>query len=476
MDRYRAGGIIGPMRRKRSALGPLLALTVLTGCTRAPLLNTDGVVAITHATLIDGTGDPPREDVTLVVQNGRVSRIVDSPSLRIGPRVTEIPAAGKWVLPGFIDCHAHLPSEKDLTTRFRTHLDHGITAARSPATDTAHGVDVRQRLEDGRLLGPTYRMAGGLIDGVGAYFDYAEVVTSEEEIRRVVRQQAAAGVDYIKLYTQLTPDLVAAAIDEAHSQGLRVIGHLGRTSWSEAADMGIDALTHSGPSGMATSVVSAEEVDTFSDFFWPNDWRKFDPSLFASWVDATQADGPIRQLGRQLAEQKVILDPTLTLFETFARGDDPALYERLVPQALREDFSPHPSSSWMTAAERTAAKLAFDRTLEIVGMLHHEGVLLTAGTDSDPWIPPGIGFHRELELLSASGIPNMDVIVIATRNGAMSLDLLDELGTVEPGKRADLVILDADPLETISNTQRIHAVLRGGVVVSGQQPVESAAH
>ena len=310
-------------------------------------------------------------------------------------------------------------------------------------------------------------MAGGLIDGPGSPYEYSVVVTSPDEIRAEVRRQAEAGVDFIKLYTLLPPDIVAAAIEEAHGRGLGVIGHLGRTSWLEALDLGIDALTHSGVMGMASSVVPPQQRHLFGEFFVPNDWTRFDPGLFGVWASATDEEAT-RDLARKLARAGTVLDPTLALHEAMVRGDDPELWERMAPPDRRQAFEPRSYLDFWSESEQAGARAVMEPLFEVVRILHEEGALLTAGTDVyNPWMFAGISFHRELELLAACGIPNEDVLVIATRNGAVALDLLDELGTVEVGKLADLVILDADPLEDIRNTERIHLVLQAGRRAAG---------
>ncbi len=439
-------------------------LVLLTGCDQRPVIRGDDTIAIIGGTLIDGTGERPRPDTTVLLVDGRIDRIVSSGSVRLDDSVEVFDATGRWILPGFIDAHAHLPERDRLDGFFSALLAAGITAARCPATTTEYGAEIRDRLDAGELTGPTFRVAGGLIDGTGAWFDYALVVTSEDEMRRAVSAQAETGVDFIKFYTMLSPDLVEAGIAEAQRHGVSTIGHLGKTSWIEAADAGIDALTHSGYLGMVSNLVAEKHRAAFEGFFLPNEYGAFDPSLFATLVSAmADDDAPAHQLGRRLAEAGVVVDPNLVNLDASIRGDDAELYERLVPEALRTDFEPHPGTSWWYEGEREAARAALPLFMDAVRILHEEGVLLAAGTDvSNPWMIPGVSFHRELELLVEAGIAPLDVLTIATRNGAMAMKLEDELGTVEPGKRADLVILDADPLADIRNTERVAAVFQRG--------------
>jgi imidazolonepropionase-like amidohydrolase len=377
--------------------------------------------------------------------------------------VEVIEADGQWILPGFIDTHAHVMGPRPgLTNRLQSLLDYGVTAARAPAGVTDLSVEVRDAIESGEMAGPLFRVAGVPLDAPGPRTGFRAIVSSEEEARAEVRRQAAAGVDFIKLYTRLSPEIVGAAVDEAHSHDLEVIGHLGRTSWFQALDLGIDALTHSAHFGMASSLVPDDQRDEFVDFFDPN--PAFDPSQFGPWVDAIEGGEEIvRELGRRIAEQGVVLDPNLVLVEAVIRGDDPDLWELLVPYPNRGEFIPHPFSAYWSDLERADAQEALSHVFDAVRIFHEEGALITAGTDiGNPWMLPGVSFHHELELLVEAGLSNLDVIVAATHNGAVAIDLLEDLGTVEVGKRGDLVLLSADPLEDIRNTRQIVAVFQNG--------------
>ncbi len=250
--------------------------------------------------------------------------------------------------------------------------------------------------------------------------------------------------------------------------GLRVIGHLGQTTWTEAAELGIDALAHSWYAGLAHSVAPPQHRAEFRDFYIPN--ARFDPALFRKWRDVVDPNGvEVAQLASLLRERRIALDPNLVLGEAVTWGDDPAALERLEPafappeSAASWRRSRHPYSAGWPAEARAEAKRAFPLMVQAIRVFHDRGVLLTAGTDyMNPWMTPGVAFHRELELLASAGIPPLQALRIATRNGAEALGILNEAGTIEAGKRADLVVLTADPLAAIANTRKIERVfLRG---------------
>lgn len=427
----------------------------------------DSPLVLHNVTLIDGTGVAPQAASVVIVLNGRITQIGAVKDVAVPEGATVLDMTGHWVLPGFIDMHTHMPGQRGQQEEvLRTLLGFGITTARTPAAGTpAAGVELRDRLARGEVLGPRLFAAGWLINSRGSGFGIE--VGTEAEIRAVVRSQVQDGVDFIKLYVGLTPDLVAAAIDEAHGLGVPVIGHLGRTTWQEAADLGIDFLTHSAIWGMAHSLVPADQRATFRNFFTPN--AAFDPDLFSQWQAVVDLDGPAAQtLIQSLLDNNVVLDPNLVLAEAVLWGDDPQVLARLeptfAPDAQAATWSvPHPYSAFWSLAQYDEAQQTFPLFLEAIRVFHERGVRLTVGTDlENPRMTPGVSFHRELELLVAAGIPPLEVLRIATHNGAEALGILDEVGTLEVGKLADLLVLTADPMQDIGNTRALELVLLKG--------------
>ncbi|MCK4749491.1 MAG: amidohydrolase family protein, partial [Bacteroidales bacterium] len=301
-------------------------------------------------------------------------------------------------------------------------------------------------------------------------FNY-HIVNTEEEVREAVRQQAKIGVDFIKLYTHLTPDLVKAAIDESHSLGLGVLGHLGYTSWTFAANAGIDGLLHSAIATPLWELIPAEKRDKFRDLANPT--RNFNPELLKEWGETFDIDGPeMEELTQALVDNHVVVDPTLVMMEAMIWGNDSSYKEILEPDFAPEHFSKecrnaklHPYTSWWSDEAFYEGQRLFPLFSKIVKRFYDNGVLITAGTDmGNPWITPGVALHRELELLENAGIPALEVIKIATNNGAQALHIQDITGTIEVSKLADLVILDSNPLMDIKNTRNIDFVIMKGEI------------
>jgi imidazolonepropionase-like amidohydrolase len=428
-------------------------------------VDAEAAVALTGATVIDGNGSSPLRDGVVVVDKERIVYVGPASGVRLGRRVKISHLKGKWIVPGFVDTHGHLPGPEGVASFLAQLVAFGTTTLRAPANPR---VELRELGAKGQLVGPQLSVAGTLIDGVDSVYNWAVRVSTEAEIRDVVKRQAGERVDFIKLYVGLPPNLVRAAVEEAHRHGLRVIGHLGKTTWAEAAEIGIDSLAHSWYSGLAHCVVPSQFRSEFRDFYVPN--PRFDAGLFKKWREIVQPDsGEVLALADKLRERHVEVHPNLVLGEAMTWGDDPAVLERLEPSFAAPEIAAgwrrdrHPYSAGWSAGDRAEAKRAFPSMAAMIRIFHGRGVLLTAGTDyQNPWMTPGVAFHRELELLAAAGIPPLDVIRIATRNGAEALGIGKEAGTIEQGKRADLVVLSADPLASISHTRKVERVfLRG---------------
>jgi imidazolonepropionase-like amidohydrolase len=443
-----------------------LLLLTLIPLSAAPLrIEGADAIALTGATVIDGSGAAPKRNAVVAIVKDRIAYVGGRAGVRFGRDVKKLDLKGRWVIPGFVDTHVHLPGGNAAAPFLAQLAAFGTTTVR----DTASALTaLRDRIARGEVVGPRLLAAGALIDGKDPFFGFAVRATTEAEVRAIVRRQAAQKVDFIKLYVGLPPAVVRAAIEEAHGLGLPVMGHLGQTTWTEAAQAGIDSLAHSWYAGLAHSIAPPQRQAEFREFYIPN--RRFSPALFAKWREAVNPRGPEAEaLAKLLAERRVEVHPNLVLGEAVTWGDDPAVLERLEPDfagartAAQWRGSRHQySSSWPPEA-MAEAKRCFPMMVQAIELFHERGVLLTAGTDyQNPWMTPGVAYHRELELLAGAGIPPLEVLRIATRNGAQGLGILAETGTIEAGKRADLVVLTADPLVAISNTRKIERVfLRG---------------
>lgn len=438
-----------------------------------------GSTLIESVTLIDGTGRAPVPNRSVLVVDGRIARVGAVGSIEVPDDAARVDGRGRWLTPGFIDTHAHfslgpvelgvhngvptmtMAADPDVPLRtLRTLLAHGVTSARDPGGDPVQLVALREAVTTGGLVGPRLRVAGMVIDQTNVP-GLVETVTTPDEVRAAVRAHVAAGVDMIKLYTSLTPELVEAGIDEARALGVQSVAHLMMTSWTDAAEMGLDQALHIIPGSP-----DLLPVDRRGELF--QEMQRGTQFMYA-WFELVDLDGPeIGEMIEALVRHDVSVDPTLVLFEGMVRGDDPFYTEadalELASPSLVANWQSHFNfnGGW-SDSDYAEARAAWPTFLELARRLHEGGVMLTAGTDANnPWIVPGASLHRELELLVQAGIPALDVLTIATRNGARVMQIDDEVGTIEVGKWADLVLLGSDPVTDISNVRDVEWVMQAG--------------
>jgi hypothetical protein len=313
-------------------------------------------------------------------------------------------------------------------------LDYGVTTIRSPAGPTNQSIALKHNVSEGNIEGPEIFTAGILLNGLQIAIPFVEKqISTEEQAREEVRHQAAAGVDYVKLYVGLPPNLVKAAIDEAHSQGIGVIGHLYMTSWTDAANLGIDALTHGVPVNPFL-LPSGDKREQFLE----NGGGPFDHFLWLDLVDLNSTE--VKEMIIALVENDIPVDPTLSIYEAMLKDN-----------GYDDGFSgPQNQLRWA-------------KVLQLTKIMYDNGVHILSGSDIPNFgLFPGTSLHNELVLLAEAGIKPSEVIQIATNNGAKALGIDDMVGTIQPEKQADMIILSANPIENISNTKEIEAVIVDG--------------
>jgi imidazolonepropionase-like amidohydrolase len=406
------------------------------------------ILVLEGATLIDGTGTTAKPNAVIIINDNRILEVTNESEYHNqydnnnnyyhnhANNVKVINLTGKYVIPGLFDMHAHVAGVLDSSynqtvseNTLKALLDNGITTIRNPGGPTKESVALRDGVATGQIKGPQIFTAGRLINGPQFPTKFVEtIVNTEAEIREEVKGQADAGVDYVKLYVGLYPSLVSAAIDEAHKQGKRVIGHLYLTSWTDAANMGIDALTHGVP--ISPSLLSKDKQEIFIE----NGRGPFDHFLWLNLVDFNSTK--INEMINALIKNKVPVDPTLSIYEAMLKDD------------------PQNQHLW-------------SKVLQLTKILYDHGVTIMSGTDIPNFgVIPGISLHHELELLVKTGINPLNVIKIATSNGASAIGISDTVGTIQDGKQADMIILTANPLDNISNTRNIYAVIDDGRFVN----------
>ncbi len=388
-------------------------------------------IVITGGTLIDGTGRPPAPEARILISGERIDRIGQ---FEPPPGVRVLDARGKFIVPGFIDLHFHNGRSTDLAPLF---LSRGVTSVRDPGNWIENFEPLKKLVREKDLPGPRLFLCGPHLDGEGpAYPEDAVVIRSPEEARLEVRRSIGAGATAIKVYFRLPLESMRAAIEEAHRHSVPVTGHLEIVNPIDAIEAGLDGIEHLTSLGLA--LVPPMEAERYRQAVLADN-RARTMGRYRMWASIDFESPRLAQLVRLLAARRTFVDPNLAVFEVRDgdKGDE-------VPMQVK----------------------ATANMKRMTGLIHRGGGRLVVGSHSNvPHAAKGWAYHRELEMLVESGLTPMEALVAATRTGAQFLGRERELGTLEPGKLADLVILDADPLENISNTRRVHLVMAGGRVV-----------
>lgn len=430
------------------------------------------ITVLINATVIDGTGGPPAKNSTVVLAGDRILAVGRHPETPAAAGVRVIDLAGRYVLPGLWDLHTH--SAFFATTIPQLHVVHGVTGIREmwglPETH-----DARKLIEAGELLGPRIVIGSNVVDGPPGFWEGADVVATETEARAAVHRAKDAGADFVKVYSLLSPECYAAIADEADRAGIRFAGHVpARVPVYDAVRLG--QHTHEHMYNLFTST-TADAADRYAmlnslpdDPEDPNGWRArvqrleresvaaHDPAAAAA-LFASMVERGVWQSPTLLVERRMSLSPETIL-------NDPELNDllRYIPITLREQWKAFMQDRPPRTPEWVAEELEFgDARMRLLARMADAGVDIVAGTDSGfNYVFPGVDLHKELELLVQAGLSPMRALRSATSDAARCVGLDDVSGTVSPGKQADLLVLDADPLADITNTRKIHAVIARG--------------
>jgi imidazolonepropionase-like amidohydrolase len=413
------------------------------------------LVAITHVTVVDPTGAASTHDMTVVVDGARIAWVAPSVSANFPPRARLIDGAGKFLIPGLWDMHVHTvaPSGRALLALY---IANGVTGVRDMAADWTTLQQWRREIAHGTLVGPRIVASGPYLEGHDNVIPHIEVHTADDA-RRAVDSLSRLGVDFVKVHSAVPRDAFFAAVREARARHLAVAGHLSPgVTVVEASDSGQRSLEHL--LGFVNRCTPAESVA----FAGVDPLRRI---VFGTCTTRDQT--PVYE---HLARNGTWVTPTLAASYEFA-----VLPERAVPADTLSRFISDSLRAYLThifdappdlpSNAGVLGRQLFAKRQQTVGALGRAGVRLLAGTDAPMRnSPPGFGLHEELALLVQSGLSPLAALRAATYEPARYLDALDSLGTIAPGKLADLVLLDGDPLTDIHNTRRIVAVLTRGRV------------
>ena len=419
-------------------------------------------VAIENVTLIDGTDHAPRHNVTVIVQGQNVLAITSNHKEQ--PQGTKIiDGTGKFLIPGLWNNDLHGPAYDDAKASLLSLVSYGVTTVRDMGAPLDDIVKLRAATASGALTGPRLFLAGPLMQGpIPVKMALIVDLFSEQQARDEVRSLKQHNVDYVEVDTSLTPELYWAIADEAKLQNLPLAGHIPAkiSAWDLAKAKQHDVEHLGGRFFNVLVACSSNEDDlnqaigkTYDDLLTSlNEKRPLNESQFRADFSekllSTFDESKAQRLYRLYAKNGIAQTPTLYVLNTLW-------------QAAKD-------SNNLNDRDMEAGKKIFAKDLEVIGEMKHAGVPILAGTDGT-YSQGGDALHSELELLVKAGLTPLQAIQAASRDAAKAMGVSENVGTVGPGKIADLVLLNADPLENISNTRRIDAVfLRGHLYASGE--------
>ena len=432
----------------------------LSAATRRFATYTEPLIALTNVTLIDGTGAAPRRGMTVVLRDGRIAAVGPTAATPVPAEARTVDFAGHTVLPGLVGMHDHLfymaAGGRDVNAQFtssRLYLAAGVTTIRTTGANSAYAdIQAKADIDAGRSPGPRIHLTAPYLTGHGGNSGATMArVSSPEQARRFVDYWADEGATWLKAYTDISRDDLAAAIDQAHRRGLKVTAHLCSVSYREAIALGIDNLEH----GLLTA----------SDFAADRAPDQCPQSQFAAAGSADPAGATWQDVIRQMVDRGVAMTGTLAVLEPFVPNrptTDPRALEAMAPEvreaylAVRRQID-STGNGIPLAAFRNA--MAFEKAF------HDAGGLLAAGVDPTGigGALPGFGDQRNYELFIEAGFSPAEAVRIMSLNGAKILGVDGELGSIEVGKLADLVVLRGDLAADPAVINAPHYVFKDGV-------------
>lgn len=428
-------------------------------------------LAITHVTLIDATGRPPQPDQTVLIEGGRITAVGAARKIKIPKHSRTIDGSGKFLLPGFWDMHVHIaginadPSwSKQVLLPLL--LANGITGVRDMGGDLDALLSWQRDIESGALLGPDIVAAGPFLAASGRKTPEQYPVHNAVEARAAVDDLKKRGANFIKIISMPSRDAFFAVADECKKQDISFVGHLPfEIGAKEASDVGMHSIEHLLYSAFSLSL-SSKEAELRPRLVLAE--KSGDSAAWeeiAHEADASYSPEKAAVLFQTLKKNGTWVTPTLASLDITSHPenwkiDDPLL--AFVPPAMAKEWRESINDQQMRQRAAWLARQA-SNDWKLTGELHRAGANLLVGSDSlDPFVFPGDSFHHELAELVRAGFTPMEVLQAATRGAAEFLGGEKEFGTVETGRAADLVLLGANPVENISNTRSVWAVIRHG--------------
>jgi len=405
-----------------------------------------GVFAFVGATVIDVTGKPPISNATVVTSGGKIVAVGPSGQVKVPAEAERIDVTGKYIIPGLWDMHAHY----EQVEWGPIYLAAGVTTVRDVGNEFDFITQVRDAVNSGKALGP-HMLLAGIVDGDGPFAIGVTRVNSPDDAQKWVTKYHDAGFQQMKIYSSVKEENVKAICADAHKLGMTVTGHIpiGMDAY-QGVDDGMDMINH---------------ISYVANLLLPKDMEKKrlrgpEALKVMAAMDVNSAEG--KKAVAFFKEHGTVIDPTVALFEMqFRAASEPATQmepgiARVAPE-LKEQLV----NGGMPPALAASGQQVFQHSLEIIEALHKAGVPIVAGTDQ---AVPGFSVYREIELYQQAGFTPLEALQAATIVPARAMKVDADSGSIEVGKRADLDVLDANPLENIHNVRTVRSVLADGVL------------
>jgi imidazolonepropionase-like amidohydrolase len=436
------------------------------------------IIALAHVRVIDGTGAPPKDDQTIIISDGKIQSIEPSAAAKIPANAKTLDLNGYTVLPGLVGMHNHMffpmggspPMYSNMGISFpRLYLALGVTTIRTTGSVAPYSdLEIKRLIDAGRMIGPKMHVTAPYLEGRGSFTPVMHTLTGADDARRMVNYWADLGATSFKAYMNISRDELRAAVQEAHKRGLKVTGHLCSIGYKEAAEIGIDNLEHG----------------LFADSeFVPNKQPDQCPQGVSNSLRQLDINGAaVQETIRTLVSKNVAITSTLPVFEA---GGAPLAQtgigagSALLNQRVLNVMSTDARVRYLQARARVSPESNFlallRKAMDFERAFVKAGGLLIAGLDptGNGGIVAGFGDLRQVELLVEAGFTTTEAIQIATLNGAKFLGEDARIGSVAPGKQADLMIVKGNPAANISDIENVEIVFKDGVGYNSEKLIQS---
>jgi imidazolonepropionase-like amidohydrolase len=430
------------------------------------------IIAFTHVKLVDGTGSPARDDMTVLVKDGRISAVGPAARTPVPTGATVIDGKGKTVLPGFVMMHEHMfypagatdDGYLNFTEMLHSfpplYLAGGVTTLRTAGSLNAYAdLSLRDAVAAGRIVGADMDVTAPYLDAPGLPVHKIHGVKSPADAEHFVNYWADEGATSLKAYMFINRATLKAGIDAAHKRGMKVTGHLCSVTYREAADLGIDNLEHG--FFASSDTVPGKTPDTCP--------------LVGDYLAALDPESAVAtDLIKHLVDRKVALTSTLPVFEQVTVGR-PKLTERamsVMSPTTRQNYE----AAWTAGQGEGGAKEAsMKKEMRLERRFVEAGGVLMSGTDptGNGGVLPGFANRRQVQLLVEAGFSFEQAIKISTLNGATFMGRQMDVGSVEVGKRADLILIDGDPTKDVGAMDHMPTVFKAGVGYDTEAIIDS---